>query len=629
MLNLTSRSRPCRRPGVLSRVMSMLFTMAVIMVIGMPVGIARAEAGYGPPASRIGFSRQAQACQNLAPPESSGSFAARDVWKFDHSVTLTHGSVIGYQDYWTEEADSTADIFRATSGDGLFLAGDYPAGTPLGTVWDELCPVLAGMGSIIEQGVEPEGSIYALMILPNEDGSQRHGLARVLYAHKSEIPVFAILIAPADTFSIALGEADGVGVNGIRAFEDLDQDALLASLQSGGTPGGQETGQPGGGGEQATLGSGTVVTWSEPWGDPYIEPNSVNLMTDDGTVFNVIAWPASEHTAESAAALTPAGQYTVYDRGPEANGGYYQLSGQTIFDPNLGDERTFFAYSRAWPSADGQWVIATQLQSMTPFFSRDLMSIPASITLDGTSLWGDVDAAAIIAIAEEAGVDMSSEEVAVTETPEPASTTAPETPEPASSAAPGQGTSPRDVIANQPRGLPKRDEAPEGAYVSDQFGYTVEWADHWSIYEDWTDANAEEGYDAFALETTDDGYAAIIIHGAAWDDAYTTDDYVAWWTSDEFLEEYQPDGTEVILADASRRSGAVVMVGPASDTDDELWVTVYEVAVIDRELKVESSFVAPLDGFEVAYEDARASVSMDGDEVVGFFTVEEIMDELP
>src|SRR5690606_23795535 len=120
------------------------------------------------------------------------------------------------------------------------------------------------------------------------------------------------------------------------------------------------------------------------------EPNSVNLVTADGTVFNVVAWPATEHTVESAAALTPPGQYTVYDSGPEGNDGFFHLSGQTIFDPMLGDMRTFFAYSRTWPSADGQWVIATQLQSMTPFFSRDLKSISGSITLDGVSLWDDV-----------------------------------------------------------------------------------------------------------------------------------------------------------------------------------------------------------------------------------------------
>jgi hypothetical protein len=84
-----------------------------------------------------------------------------------------------------------------------------------------------------------------------------------------------------------------------------------------------------------------------------------------------------------------------------------------------------------------------------------------------------------------------------------------------------------------------------------------------------------------------------------------------------------------VLADASRRSGAVVLVGPASEDDDELWVTIYEIAVVDGELKLESSFVAPLSGFETAYEDAQASVTLDGDEVIGFFSTEEIVDELP
>ena len=110
-------------------------------------------------------------------------------------------------------------------------------------------------------------------------------------------------------------------------------------------------------------------------------------------------------------------------------------------------------------------------------------------------------------------------------------------------------------------------ETVDGAYTSEMFGYTIAWDEHWTVYEEWVTADEDAGYDSYALETTDSGYAAINIHGAAWDDEYTVDDYVAYWESDEFLEEYQPEGTEVILADGTRRSGAVVLVGPASEDD--------------------------------------------------------------
>ncbi len=71
------------------------------------------------------------------------------------------------------------------------------------------------------------------------------------------------------------------------------------------------------------------------------------------------------------------------------------------------------------------------------------------------------------------------------------------------------------------------------------------------------------------------------------------------------------------------------MVGPASEDDDEPWVTVFEVQVVGGELEIDVSFFAPVAGFETAYEDALASVTLDGDEPIGYFTTDEIVAELP
>lgn len=610
--------------------------LGVLMVIllafaSIPIGTVSAA-----PARHVagGARPQAQACETLESPASRASSASRDRWKFTDEATLTNGTVVGYNTYWYPEPDSSAELFRATtSDDALFQATDFEAGTPLGTVWEGLCPILAGLGSIVEQGIGPSDSIDALMTIPVDGGGENWGLARVHYGYGTDVPVMGLLIAPAASFSVALGDASGLGFNGIRVFEDIDADALLATLE-GGAPPAQETAA-----QEATLGSGTVVTWSEPWGDPYLEPNSVNLVTADTTVFNVDAYPAAEQTLEDVVALTPAGDYTVFDSGPDVNGGLYQLSGLTMLDPMQVEVRTWFVYSRVWPSADGQWIIATQLQSVTPFFTRDLASIPDTITLDGAPLWADVDVAAIVDTVVEAGVDMSSEAPVPPGTQGSGPTSA-ETPEAGDTGSGGgtstrgsssgevPGASPRDVLANVPLGGAVPQTAQDGSYTSDLYGYTVEWAGPWEIYDDWTEVDPDTGYDTLGLRTPDDR-AALVISGAAWDDQYSVDDYVAYWTSDEYLSKYQPEGTEVILADASRRSGAVVMVGPASENDDEPWVTVFEVQVVGRELEIDVSFFAPVDGFGTAYEDAIASVTLDGDEVMGYFTTEEIVAELP
>lgn len=977
MPHLRIRSRKDPFPGLA------VFLSILLAIAAIPAGDVVASPAARPTA---GARPQSQACQAIDVPAPDTSGFRRDVTKFADETTLANGTVVGYDTYWYPEPDSTADLFRATtSDDALFQAADSPGGTSLGTVWDELCPVLLEMGSIVDQGPGPGDSIEALMTIPVDGGGESWGVARLQYGYGMDVPVLGLLVAPADTFPVALGDASGLGFNGMKVFEDIDADAVLATLEGGAAPA-QETG-----GQEATLGSGTVVTWADPWGDPYIEPNSVNLVTADTTVFNVEAYPATGQTLEDAVALTPESEYTVFDSGPDVNGGLYQLSGLSMLDPMLGEVRTWFVYSRVWPSADGEWIITTQLQSVTPFFTRDMASIPGAITLDGEPLWADLDVAAIIDTVVAAGIDMSSEEPVPSGTQGSGTTTRAETPttrdtpagagefesvngtvftyppdwsvdpdmsspdgiqllagdatlvvgdfaedldpeavfnqlssglaavidqgptpdggyyglalgqdnagrdvymffrylyakdtgtpvilvlaapadsfadslalahgvtangqpvleglddaatiatfenggptgaaiftggqasgpvpteeptplavsgneitgpagtlfawsdawtyeqvegmppsavilygvehpasimlfeggagqgvdelwdgysstggqvldegqspdggyyeisyndvsdSPIGSSGPGytltrayaaepapilvsvmitgedfepsleaardvttngisilegvddealiavfeeqgstgtaiftgeepstpgtsdqpgdnpqttQPTSPRDIIARVPTGGPEPTpvESDEGSsYTSELYGYVVEWHGQWEVYDDWTEVDPETGYDTLALRTPDDS-AAIVISGVAWDDQYSVDDYVTYWSSEEYLSKYQPEGTEVILADASRRSGAVVLVGPASEDDDEPWVTVFEVQVIDRELEVDVSFFAPVDGFGTAYEDALASVTLDGDEAIGYFSTDEIVAALP
>jgi hypothetical protein len=180
---------------------------------------------------------------------------------------------------------------------------------------------------------------------------------------------------------------------------------------------------------------------------------------------------------------------------------------------------------------------------------------------------------------------------------------------------------------------PERDQAQEegdpSTYTSDMFGYTLAWEASWIPYEDASEVNEEDGYDLFALQADGTGTGAFSLFAAAWDTDLEARDYIEYWASDEFVQENFPDGTEVVLADSRRNSGAVVYVGPQDANDPELWVTIYEVVNVDDEIRLEPTLVAPVSEFEDLYDDAQVSITLDGDQIIGFFSTEEIAGELP
>jgi hypothetical protein len=168
----------------------------------------------------------------------------------------------------------------------------------------------------------------------------------------------------------------------------------------------------------------------------------------------------------------------------------------------------------------------------------------------------------------------------------------------------------------------------DATYVSPQFGYEITWAGGWAADEDLEISDEDEGYDSLSLSTVSPGIGGVSVMGMAWDKKTTARDVIDYWSSDAYLEDYQPEGSEVVLSDNGRRSGAVVLVAPYSERDDEEWVTVLEVAIIGSELQVNTVLAAPLDDFEDVYDDAQERIARGGDPAVGYFATDEILDAL-
>jgi hypothetical protein len=552
---------------------------------------------------------------------------------------------------------------------------------------------------------------------------------------------------------------------------------------------------------QATMPSGTTFTWQAPWPEPTVGDDFISFLQEETiTILNIDVFPATEHTAKSAATMDCGCGIDPLTDDVDGQGGHVQLGQYGTLDVETMELIVGLDFTRAWPTADGQWIIRTELQSRIDVFYADLTSVAPSITIDGAPLWGDIDPAAIVdqfeavtgyIVPETAGAQPS----APTTTDAPATsgtgTTAPagtliswtdawiyepmegltsivalygvdvpatlwiyegpagqsvdaawaeysstggtvldegQTPDGGSyevsmneadamfgggpsytltrayesDAAPiiasliisGTDLQPsleaaRDVttngvsildgvddstliatfenegpsgaaifnggepsmpiseapVANEPAVepvspeyildnlpaslLPAPVETSGASYISDQFGYTLEWSDTWTPYDEGITADTEEGYDSYTLSSQGVGVGAINVYATAAGDQYGPTDYVDYWASEQFLDEYQANGTQVVLADSTRRSGAVVLVGPLSDDDPALWVTVYEIAVIDGALQIETSLMAPLEDIETVYDDAQNAITLDGEAVVGFFTTEEIVAALP
>lgn len=170
----------------------------------------------------------------------------------------------------------------------------------------------------------------------------------------------------------------------------------------------------------------------------------------------------------------------------------------------------------------------------------------------------------------------------------------------------------------------------QGEYVSPQFGTEISWSREWVINENVDEpvVSDEEGnLDLLVLSDDTNTYLSIQLQEAG---RVRPSDLVELWTSDDFLSRSDDSGTEpdkVVLEDSGQEIGAVVVV---AELEDGTRIVVYrEVQLLD-----DGDTLAIIQCFQTvaAAEDgissAQDSVEVDGEPVLAFFDVEDVVDAL-
>lgn len=548
--------------------------------------------------------------------------------------TSVNGTVFGYSAEWTLDAtDEAPDGILLNAGEAMIALGDMATDPGPEAIYEEN---FSSFPNIIDRGPTPDGGYYGLAWGQTNAGQWMHVIFRAMYAPGTSTPVIVLVATPEGTLDQVVASLQGVTANGIPVLDGLDVAATLATFEADGPAGapvftGGQASRPSPTEASTTTGTevagpaGTLFSWSDAWAYEPMEGMPASIVVLYG-----IQVPASLMIFEGAAGQGVDEMWAEYsstggeilDEGLAPDGGSYEISFNES-DPVMGGGPSY-TFTRAYPS-DPSPILVSLIITGTDFGPS--LAAARAVTTNGISILEGVDDAALMAVFENNGPTGTS---IFTGGEAPASTDATGS----GGGTESGGTSMRDVIASVP-GLPQRNSDPtpeaedESSYTSEMFDYTLAWENSWVPDQDGSEVNEDDGYDYFLLTSgaSDDVMASVL--GTEWDDEYRADDYIEYWASDEYVEENFLDGTEVLLVDGGRSSGAVVYVGPWSEDDPGLRVIIYEIVNIDGDVRIDPSFAAPLADFEDRYEDATQSITVNGDPVFGYFSTDEIMDELP
>lgn len=177
----------------------------------------------------------------------------------------------------------------------------------------------------------------------------------------------------------------------------------------------------------------------------------------------------------------------------------------------------------------------------------------------------------------------------------------------------------------------------EGEYESPQYGHTVDFTDAWVINEQSdtpVTSDLDSGTDQIRLaraadpeSQNADTYGVISIRFFAAGEDDTPQSVVDYWTSRKFLTSDSMDGATVLLSDATRTEGSVVLV---RENDKGVPIIMYfSVTFVDRgKTAVVSEFYATDTSVADAYADVADGITVDGSQIMTLFDDRDIEDAL-
>lgn len=168
----------------------------------------------------------------------------------------------------------------------------------------------------------------------------------------------------------------------------------------------------------------------------------------------------------------------------------------------------------------------------------------------------------------------------------------------------------------------------DAAYVSPQYGSELDWGSSWELDPESdppTTSDTQLGVDSLALLPVDGGgFMSVTFIDA---DGIGVSDLVEVWESADFLADaaFSADA-EVVLADSSRTVGSMVL-RDFLDDGTEL-VVIREAYLDDNDVMVVVQLSTTPDSLEPVVASAQDEITLDGEPVLGFFSIDEISAEL-
>ncbi|MGC4106473.1 MAG: hypothetical protein QM753_08980 [Thermomicrobiales bacterium] len=174
----------------------------------------------------------------------------------------------------------------------------------------------------------------------------------------------------------------------------------------------------------------------------------------------------------------------------------------------------------------------------------------------------------------------------------------------------------------------------EGEYESPQYGIPVEWTDAWLVDESLDEpviSDTGSGTDQIGLiRAESDGaetYGALSVRFFEAGSSDTPESVVEYWTSKDYLNGGAGDGSTVLLQDATKTEGSVVLISEL-DNGDTL-VQYLSVFFLDRgKTAVMIEFYSTDASIADAYADVEDGITVDGQPILTLFDARDIEDAL-
>lgn len=419
--------------------------------------------------------------------------------------------------------------------------------------------------------------------------------------------------------------------------------AVLAMVASAGLIGASSAAAQAGG-DSHGFDSGETLTWDGGW---ELDPESATsdsgiesvLLTSSAGLLMVMNMPNNFDLEEARdivldSFLETGDAARTIDRGSYGSVSY-SLDAMTLDDTGFGVFTLFRAGEGSAPT------YAYVFVAITDYFAGEFAKAQDGVTLDGAGLFEGVNGQGLqdqLEAEPESGGTTTEDESTPEDEPDVDEPVEP-TPEGddggngGGGLKGGSGSSADTGDEEDADPTPVDDEdAPVGSglvddntFVSPTYGPVIEWVSPLQLNPD-RDPNVVEdsdGLDRVSLSMDGDNLAfvnvTILEAGTA-----TPANMVAAWSSPDFIESiaFSPD-SEVVLADSSSSIGAVARV---DYTDEGTEVIFYTEFIFDEAngalILVEYSTAFPM--FDVTFDDAQASLTVDGESVLEFFAPDEI-----